>query len=369
MGIQSVDLWVMAPTIALAIGALLALLVDLFVPSQRKNPRSIGPMPIAGVAALVAVVAAGALLPQSIDDVTLCSGQSCAYAVGALTVAIQIVVLVGTATVLLLSMVSVDDTRTPPGEYFFLLMCSASGAMLVPAATDLVTILVAIEVVSLPTFALIAMNRGDRRSGEGAREGVPVLGHVCGGLLLRGGAAVRKPRDPFAGPYRPPDGQHRTDADCHNWSGSAARSDRLQGGSGALSRVGSRCVRVCPRSRGRLPLRRFESGWVCGTDSGRCSVRDVGTGLGAGSGRAGHSHDGVRQRHRPSPEGGGASACLVIGGASRLHPCAVRRDRRRARGRARGAARSHRLPRRLRRIEPRCLRGCQYRRAREVWTD
>ena len=40
--------------------------------------------------------------------------------------------------------------------------------MLVPAATDLVTLLVAIEVVSLPTFALIAMNRGDRRSGEGA---------------------------------------------------------------------------------------------------------------------------------------------------------------------------------------------------------
>lgn len=163
MGIQSVDLWVMAPTIVLALGALLALLVDLFVAGKGKASRS-----AAGVTAVVAVVASTALLPQSVDAVTLCSGQNCAYAVGALTIAVQLVVLLGTTTVLLLSLVSVDDTRTPSGEYYFLLLCSASGAMLVPAATDLVTLLVAIEVVSLPTFALIAMNRGDRRSGEGA---------------------------------------------------------------------------------------------------------------------------------------------------------------------------------------------------------
>jgi len=163
VGIQSVDLWVMAPTITLALGALLALLVDLFVAGAGKASRS-----AAGVTAVVAVVVATALLPQSVDEVTLCAGQNCAYAVGALTVAVQLVVLVGTATVLLMSLVSVDDTRTPSGEYYFLLLCSASGAMLVAAATDLVTVLVAIEVVSLPTFALIAMNRGDRRSGEGA---------------------------------------------------------------------------------------------------------------------------------------------------------------------------------------------------------
>jgi len=163
VGIQSVDLWVMAPTIVLALGALLALLVDLFVSDNGKASRS-----AAGVTAVVAVVAATAFLPQSADSVTLCAGQNCAYAVGALTLAIQLVVLIGTATVLLMSLVSVNDTRTPSGEYYFLLLCSAAGAMLVPAATDLVTLLVAIEVVSLPTFALIAMNRGDRRSGEGA---------------------------------------------------------------------------------------------------------------------------------------------------------------------------------------------------------
>jgi NADH-quinone oxidoreductase subunit N len=163
MGIQSVDLWVMAPTIVLALGALLALLVDLFVAGKGKASRS-----AAGLTAVAAVVAATALLPQSVDEVTLCAGQNCAYAVGALTIAIQLVVLVGTITVLLLSLVTVDDSRTPSGEYYFLLLASASGAMLVPAVTDLVTLLVAIEVVSLPTFALIAMNRGDRRSGEAA---------------------------------------------------------------------------------------------------------------------------------------------------------------------------------------------------------
>ena len=48
------------------------------------------------------------------------------------------------------------------------LLCSASGAVIVPATTDLVSLIVALELVSLPTFALIALNRGDHRAGEAA---------------------------------------------------------------------------------------------------------------------------------------------------------------------------------------------------------
>jgi NADH-quinone oxidoreductase subunit N len=40
--------------------------------------------------------------------------------------------------------------------------------MLVPATTDLVSLIVALELVSLPTFALIGLNRADRRAGEAA---------------------------------------------------------------------------------------------------------------------------------------------------------------------------------------------------------
>ena len=47
-------------------------------------------------------------------------------------------------------------------------MSSAAGAVLVPAVNDLVTLIVALEVVSLPTFALVALNSADPRAAEAA---------------------------------------------------------------------------------------------------------------------------------------------------------------------------------------------------------
>ncbi|NDZ76643.1 NADH-quinone oxidoreductase subunit N, partial [Streptomyces sp. SID10362] len=74
----------------------------------------------------------------------------------------QALVLGGAFLTVLLSL---DDTRRlPAGEYWFLLLASASGAALLPASRDLATLVVALEVASLPAFALVGIKRGDRRS-------------------------------------------------------------------------------------------------------------------------------------------------------------------------------------------------------------
>lgn len=53
------------------------------------------------------------------------------------------------------------DTREklPAGEFWFLLLASAAGAALLPAARDLATLVVALEVASLPVFALVGLKR------------------------------------------------------------------------------------------------------------------------------------------------------------------------------------------------------------------
>src|SRR6202012_620845 len=56
----------------------------------------------------------------------------------------------------------------PPGEFWFLLLSSAAGAALLPASRDLATLVVALEVVSLPSFPLVGLRRGDRMSSEAA---------------------------------------------------------------------------------------------------------------------------------------------------------------------------------------------------------
>lgn len=160
MTIQSIDLLTLSPTLVVAVGALLALVAELVT---GRGQVAIG----VGLAALVAATPFAVLAS---GEQTLCNGTdaSCAYVVSPLAVALQLIVLVSTAVVLLMASADVADRTVPGGEFVFLILCSAAGAVLVPATNDLVTLIVALEVVSLPTFALVALRRGEPRAAEAA---------------------------------------------------------------------------------------------------------------------------------------------------------------------------------------------------------
>ena len=160
MTIQSIDLLTLSPTLVVAFGALLALVADLIT---GRGQIAIG-------VGLAALLAATPLAILASGEQTLCNGAdaSCTYVVSPLTVALQLIVLASTAVVLLMASADVTDRKVPGGEFTFLILCSAAGAVLVPATNDLVTLIVALEVVSLPTFALVALRRGEPRAAEAA---------------------------------------------------------------------------------------------------------------------------------------------------------------------------------------------------------
>jgi NADH-quinone oxidoreductase subunit N len=87
---------------------------------------------------------------------------ACSYVVDNLALVFQVVVLAGAAVVVLLAMDTVRDERLPAGEHWFLLLCSVTGALVLPAARDVLTLMVALETVSLPTYALVGLRRGAR---------------------------------------------------------------------------------------------------------------------------------------------------------------------------------------------------------------
>ncbi|MFI1013572.1 NADH-quinone oxidoreductase subunit N [Streptomyces sp. NPDC020965] len=162
--VQSVDwLAIAPPTIAAAV-ALLVLVADLFVPEKHKRLLGVGA--ITGL-----VVAILALVPlRSGDRETFClrtDANTCSYTADHFTLAIQLLVLGGA---LLTALLSLHETRNrlPAGEFWFLLLSSAAGAALLPASRDLATLVVALEVASLPAFALVGLRRGDRLSSEAA---------------------------------------------------------------------------------------------------------------------------------------------------------------------------------------------------------
>ncbi|GAA2978513.1 NADH-quinone oxidoreductase subunit N [Streptomyces drozdowiczii] len=161
--VQSVDWLAIAPPVTAAAVALVVLVADLFVPPARK--------PLLGYGAVAGLVAALALIIplHEGDRSTFClttGSHACSYTADHFTLVIQALVLGGA---LLTALLSIGDTRKlPAGEFWFLLLSSAAGAALLPASRDLATLVIALEVASLPAFALVGIKRGDRRSSEAA---------------------------------------------------------------------------------------------------------------------------------------------------------------------------------------------------------
>jgi NADH-quinone oxidoreductase subunit N len=166
--VQAIDWLAIAPPLVLALAAIAVLVVDAF--AGRTAMPVVSALSLAGLlgAAWPTAVLAGQsravfCLPPSPG-----APRACSYGVDTLTVGGWVVVLVGTAVVVLLSARTALDPRVAVAEHHFLLLASASGAMTLVASRDLVTLVVALEVVSLPAFAMAGLKRGDRRSAEAA---------------------------------------------------------------------------------------------------------------------------------------------------------------------------------------------------------
>lgn len=165
--IQSVDWLAIAPPTLAAVVGLVVLVADLFIGEAKK--AVLGWVSVAGLAASALM-----LLPiLDGDRATFCltgDANVCSYTADRFTLVIQFLVLGGALLTALLSVTALKDANKelPEGEFWFLLLSSAAGAALLPASRDLATLIVALEVASLPAFALVGIRRGDKKSSEAA---------------------------------------------------------------------------------------------------------------------------------------------------------------------------------------------------------
>lgn len=165
---QPIDWPAIAAPVALVVAALLALLVEAFVPRFRA---AAGAVALAGIAVGLGYTVSMREQPRSAFCFAgggLETPTSCSWLVDDVTVGWWLIILVATALVVLLTWPATTSGELPTGEFHFLVLASASGALAVAAAGDLVTLLVAMETVTLPAFALVALRRADRRGAEAA---------------------------------------------------------------------------------------------------------------------------------------------------------------------------------------------------------
>lgn len=166
--IVTLDLLVLAPVLAPALGALLVLIVDAIAPSARSAHTPIALLAIGvGIGALPFSVAGGAAPVR-----TLClpgPDAACLYEGTAWGVALQLTALVCSLVVLLLLGPGTThlqrSLRGGPAVTVALVLTTTAGATLVPATRDLPTWLIAIELATLPAVALVALSRSPGAEG------------------------------------------------------------------------------------------------------------------------------------------------------------------------------------------------------------
>ncbi|NKZ02587.1 NADH-quinone oxidoreductase subunit N [Actinomadura latina] len=167
--IQGIDYAAIAPPLILAAAALGLLLADAFdAPRRALSLVSAGSL----LAALIAVAALASgdrratfCLP---DGLRAGGPRSCSYVADDFTLLFQGIVLGAAVIVVLLSLREITDSKMPVGEYHFLLLAAVIGALALVAARDLVLLVVALETLSLPVFALAALRRYDGTASEAA---------------------------------------------------------------------------------------------------------------------------------------------------------------------------------------------------------
>lgn len=174
--VQDIDWGAIAVPLVVACTAAVVLLVDAFAGPPRTRRQALVPsgltvtgLLVAGgyATALTRDVAAGGGTRSTFCVVELLEGPAvCSFAVDRFTLAFWAVVLFGALVVTLIGTAAVADGRTPQGEWHFLLLCSVTGALVLAASRDLVTLLVALEVVSLPAFAMVGLRSRDARASE-----------------------------------------------------------------------------------------------------------------------------------------------------------------------------------------------------------
>lgn len=163
------------PEMLIVATALFVLFVDLILP--EKNRRILCGVSLFGVAlSLFSVFALG---PGKI------SGFSGAVVHDGLGAFFEIVILSACALTLLMATGYSEWEGTHKGEFYSLMLLSTSGMMFMAKGTDLMTVFLGLETLSIPIYVLVGFHRHRMSSLEGALKYF-LLGAFASGFLLYG---------------------------------------------------------------------------------------------------------------------------------------------------------------------------------------
>lgn len=176
---MAIDFFAIAPEIALTVTALIVLASDLVLRGDAKQLVN----PLAGLGTLVAIGFTVALWGEQRETF---GGM---FVVNDFAVVFKFIFLGSLLAIIGISWRFFAEGRYFQGEYYFLLLTSFIGMLLMPSSRDLLLLFIALETVSIPAFVMAGLRKRDLYSSEAALKFF-LIGVLSVALMLFGMSMV-----------------------------------------------------------------------------------------------------------------------------------------------------------------------------------
>jgi NADH-quinone oxidoreductase subunit N len=177
----NVGFTIIMPEMIIALAGVIVMIYDSFFPKQRL---------VSGAIALIGIIASAALLAMMWTGTSAGTANfNGMVAHDSLRLSFSFVFLFVTAMTVLISTVWTENENVPVGEYHALLLFATFGMMLMASGNDLVVIFLGLETLSIATYVMAGLRRGDLKSNESAMKYF-ILGSFASAFLLYGMALV-----------------------------------------------------------------------------------------------------------------------------------------------------------------------------------
>src|SRR5437660_3204697 len=183
------DLQLIAPELILTTIACLALVMEVILPYKLSKWTAY--FSLAGVAlALVSLGAqflsmGGTFRSSSLPTLTPMDGFYGMVHVDGFALIFRAIFLIAVALAIAISIRYLDIEREQHGEYYALLLFATVGMMFLAVGYDLISLYIALELMALTFYVLVAFTKRDRRSNEAGMKYF-LLGAFSSGILLYG---------------------------------------------------------------------------------------------------------------------------------------------------------------------------------------
>jgi NADH-quinone oxidoreductase subunit N len=173
-GISVSDFYYILPELVLTAGSLVVLIADVLLP---RGSRALVWITLAALGATLA-----SLVPFAGVDQVVANGL---IAVDGFAMFFKVVFLVAAIFTVLMSVRYLDIEGASPGEYYFLILCSTLGMMIMAGGIDLITSFIGLETMAVSFYILAGFIKPNQRSNEAAVKYF-LLGAFSLGILLYG---------------------------------------------------------------------------------------------------------------------------------------------------------------------------------------